>query len=130
MNDGLQFGLGVGTGMSIAVDYSSPQGNPSGLHPLGRCVLVEPYDPETKKSAIVLPPSVQGTAYQLETRARVVEIGPVCWPDEPPRCKVGDVVMISKMAGMLVVGVKDGRQYRAVNDRDIFLGIDVEGEGS
>lgn len=103
--------------------------NESGLKPLGRAVLIEPYEPERRKSIIALPDSVQQTNIMLEMRAKVVEIGPSCWPDEPPRCSPGDIVMVAKMSGSLVIGPKDGKQYRAVNDRDIFMGVTyLEGE--
>lgn len=101
--------------------------NDSGLKPLGRAVLLEPY--AAPRGLIELPPSVQQTGFMLEMRAKVVEVGPHCWPDEPvPRAKVGDNVLVAKMSGALVMGTKDQKQYRVVNDRDIFLAITHEGE--
>lgn len=97
--------------------------NDSGLKPLGNCILVEPYEPEIKGSSIYIPPSVRQVGQQLEMRAVVVEIGEHCWPDEPPRCAVGDLVMIAKMSGSMVVGPKDGKQYRAINCRDVFMAV-------
>lgn len=97
--------------------------NNSGLHPLGRCVLVETYEPEKAKSVIVMPDSVRENEMRLEMRARVIEVGPACWPDEPPRARPGDLVMIAKMSGAVVTGL-DGKKYRAINDRDVFLGIE------
>lgn len=101
--------------------------NESGLKPLGRCVLVEPYTPEVTETSIpgfTMLKNDREIGHMLEMRARVVAVGPACWPDEPARCAPGDLVLISKMSGALVEGVKDGKQYRAVNDRDVFLGIE------
>ena len=97
--------------------------NESGFKPLGRAVLVRPVEVVKKKSLIVMPDSVHERAQMVETRSVVIEVGPACWPDEPPRAKPGDLVMISKMAGWMGVGPKDGLVYRLVNDRDIFAGI-------
>lgn len=102
--------------------------NTSGLKPLGRAVLVEYFEPERRQSAIVIPDSVQDRANQVEQRARVIEVGPACWPDEPQRAAPGDYVLISRMAGYATKGPQDGRPYRLVNDRDIFAGITYLGE--
>lgn len=97
--------------------------NTSGLIPLGRAVLVRYYEPEKKGSLIVIPESVQERSVLLEQRAQVIAIGSHCWPDEAPRAKVGDYVLISKMAGYGCRGPGDNQLYRFVNDRDIFAGI-------
>ena len=99
--------------------------NPSGLKPVGRAVLVEPYEPEIKKSMLALPPSVKERTSMVETRAIILDIGPAAWEDEStPRAKIGDKVLISKFAGVMAVGIKDGKQYRIVNDRDIFCRLE------
>lgn len=97
--------------------------NDSGLRPLGAAVLVSYYEPERKDSRIVIPDNVKDRANSLEQRAMVVEVGENAWPDEPPRAVAGDYVMISRMAGAAVVGPKDGKSYRLINDRDIFAQI-------
>jgi len=95
--------------------------NKSGFSPLGRAVLVKYYDaPERMESMIVIPQTVQERMNMLEQQAVIVEVGPACWPDEPPRAAAGDRVMISRMAGTAAVGPADGLSYRFVNDRDIF----------
>jgi len=100
--------------------------NKSGLRPLGRAVLIQPYEPEIKKSMIVMPETVKERTTMVETRAVVIEVGPVAWDDEPePRAKPGDKVLISKFAGAMVVGTEDGVTYRLVNDRDIYCAIEV-----
>lgn len=97
--------------------------NTSGLKPLGRAVLVKHYEEEKKESLIEIPDIVKDRTLMVEQRAVVIEVGPACWPDEPPRARVGDKVMISNMAGYMVRGTKDGQRYRFVNDRDIFCQI-------
>lgn len=103
--------------------------NNSGLQPLGRAVLVEYYEPERKESTIYIPEKVQDKMQQVEQRAIVVEVGPACWPDEPPRAVPGDKVLISAYSGYLAVGPADGKRYRLINDRDIFAAITFEGDG-
>ena len=97
--------------------------NTWGLAPLGRAVLVRAYEPERKGAMIVIPEMIQERTSAIDTRAVVVEVGPACWPDEPPRAEVGDKVFISKMAGFIARGTKDGAVYRFINDRDIFAKI-------
>lgn len=96
--------------------------NESGLIPKGRAVLVKHYEPP-KTGLIELPESVKQSMAQVEQRATVVAIGPACWPDEPPRAEIGEKVLISKFAGYIAKGPKDGQLYALVNDRDIFCGI-------
>lgn len=100
--------------------------NNSGLAPRGRAVLVEHYEPERKNSLIELPDMVKDRTLMVEQRAIVIEIGPACWPDEPPRAQVGDKVLISKMSGYMCTGPADGKRYRLINDRDIFAAITKE----
>ena len=73
--------------------------NTSGVSPLGRAVLVEYYEPERRESTIYVPESVRKGEVLMEQRAVVVAIGPAVWPDEPPRAKIGDRVLIARMSG-------------------------------
>lgn len=101
--------------------------NESGLKPLGRAVLVKPYEPERASSLIVMPDNVEANQLMVEQRAIVVAVGATCWHDEPAaRAQVGDKVLISRFSGYMAKGTKDGKQYRFVNDRDIFAAIDQE----
>jgi len=103
--------------------------NESGLKPLGKAVLVKPYQPERKGGMIVIPANVQGRQAMIDHRATVVEVGADAWSDEPqPRAKPGDRVMIAAFSGFMSIGPADGQQYRIVNDRDIFCAITYEGE--
>lgn len=99
--------------------------NKSGLYPLGHAVLVEPYEPELKKSMIVMPDTVKERTAMVETRAIVVAIGPLAWEEEKvPRAQVGDKVLISKFSGVMAKGTLDEKMYRLVNDRDIYCRIE------
>lgn len=101
--------------------------NLSGLKPLGRAVLVEHYEPERVGALIQLPDSAHARMMTVEQRAVVVEVGPEAWCEErAPRAKPGDLVLISAMAGYMCQGTADGRQYRLVNDRDVFAQITKE----
>ena len=101
--------------------------NRSGLEPLGVAVLIRPYEPERKGAQIVLPDSVQGRMSMVDNRAIVVAVGVSAWHDEPcPRAVVGDKVLVTKFAGFMAKGPKDGEIYRLVNDRDIFCKITEE----
>lgn len=100
--------------------------NTSGLAPLGRAVLVVHYEPEKKGSLIEIPDFIQDRTLMVEQRAIVVEVGPACWPDEPPRAKPGDKVLIAKMSGYMATSPVDGKRYRLINDRDIFCAITKE----
>ena len=105
--------------------------NESGLSPLGKAVLVKPYQPEIKKGLIELPDSVTLNQQVIEQRAIVVEVGPAAWYEEirdgfGPRAQVGDKVLVSGFAGYMAKGTADAQQYRFVNDKDIFAKIEVE----
>lgn len=102
-----------------ALEWTAPK-NTSGLEPLGRALLVEPYEP-TKRGGglLVIPESVLASERAVDVKVRVVAVGAVAWPDEPARCFPGDIVLIAKMSGFVTQGV-DGKPYRFVNDRDVF----------
>ena len=101
--------------------------NTSGLKPLGRAVLIRPYEPERKASVIAIPDSVQQRAAMVNTRAVIVAVGPTAWFDEPSaRAAPGDKVFVTAYAGFMATGTKDGEQYRLVNDGDVFCQIAEE----
>ena len=104
--------------------------NESGLEPVGRAILVTTYEPERKLGLIVVPETLQDRARMAEQRAVVIAVGPLAWEDEGvPRAVIGDKVLITNFAGMLVKGTKDGKPYRIINDRDVFCKI-VEEAGN
>ena len=99
--------------------------NPSGLHPVGRAVLVQAYEPEISAGVIHIPSTVRERTMMVETRAIVLEIGSECWKTESqPRAWVGDKILISKYCGAILTGPQDGLQYRMVNDEDVFARIE------
>jgi co-chaperonin GroES (HSP10) len=99
--------------------------NKSGLKPLGRAVLLEPYEPEFNKSMIAIPDHVRSRELMGEMRGVVVAVGEHCWPDEPARAKPGDKVLASKYSGAIVKGTADGKLYRVCNDEDLFCGLEA-----
>lgn len=111
------------------VQSTKPLDEEVGLEPLGRAILVEPYEPERKSSVIALPDFVLDKERTLDTMVRVVAIGPVAWPDEPARAKVGDIVYIAKFTGFMAKGL-NGKPYRFVNDRDVFARVVLPTEAS
>jgi co-chaperonin GroES (HSP10) len=102
--------------------------NTSGLAPLGRAVLLAPYDATAVKGGLIeLPATVKERSLMVDQRATVVEVGACAWDDEKfPRAAPGDRVIVTKFAGYMCVGPDDGKQYRLVNDNDIFARITVE----
>lgn len=101
--------------------------NLSGLEPRGVAVLIKTYEPERAGGQIVIPDNVQGRMAMVDNRAIVVAIGEGAWHDEPaPRAAVGDRVLVTKFAGFMAKGPRDGEMYRLVNDRDIFCAITHE----
>ena len=99
--------------------------NKSGLHPVGRAVLVRPYEQKHKSgSHIVIPDSIKERSMMLEDRAIVIEVGPGAWADEKvARAAPGDHVIIAKFAGYIAVGA-DEEKYRIVNANDIFCRVE------
>ena len=98
--------------------------NNSGLDPRGVAVLIQPYTVDPKGGLIELPQQTQERLQTVENRAVVIAIGPSAWHDEPaPRAKVGEKILVTKFAGFMVKGPKDGEAYRLVNDRDIFCAL-------
>jgi len=103
--------------------------NESGLKPLGRAVLIAPYAPERKQGLIQLIDETVSRDQMVEQRAVVVEVGASAWCDEPmPRAKPGDRVLVARFAGFMAKGTADDKQYRFINDKDIFAAIEVENE--
>lgn len=103
--------------------------NTSGLEPRGVAVLIREYTPERRGALIEIPDFIQSKMALANLRAEVIAIGPNAWHDEKePRANLGDRVMVTQFAGVAAIGPKDGKQYRLVNDRDIFCRITDEGE--
>lgn len=101
--------------------------NKSGIQPVGRAVLVKPYQPERKNGLIYVPEEAERGMQMVDQRAIVIEAGPEAWSGEAqPRALPGDKVLVSQFAGYMAKGTLDGEQYRLVNDKDIFAKITGE----
>ena len=105
--------------------------NESGIHPKGYAVLVKLDPVKPISQFIAMSPQAETEAYFSQTKATVVEIGPLAWADEivegqiVPRCAVGDKVIIKRYAGETIEGNdkdENGKpiQYRLLGDKDIF----------
>ena len=100
--------------------------NSSGLHPLGRAVLIWPLETGLKTVKIHLPDTVKQRQMVLDTVGWVVEMGPDCQEDEGGlRCQVGDPVIIAALSGSMRDG-KDGVLYRFINHRDVYGLVDLD----
>ena len=112
--------------MTSSVKVSTMK-NTSGLRPLGRAVLVEPYDDEFHSTMIEIPATARERSMMVEAHCVVIAVGPEAWKEERvPRAKPGDKVLVSKWCGHITGKTVDGKQYRIVNAEDIFCAIDKE----
>jgi len=101
--------------------------NKSGITPVGHRVLILPVDVEKKTdSGIVLIDKTRMMEEMAQTQGVVVALGDTCYDDEPsPWCKVGDLVMFGKYAGVVYEG-NDKQKYRITNDKDVVAVITKE----
>lgn len=99
--------------------------NTSGIHPKGNKVLVLPQVIESySKGGIFIPVPSQEKEEMAQMFGKVIEIGRMCWVDEPePRAAVGDDIIFARYAGELFTG-DDGKKYRIMNARDVIAGKD------
>ena len=112
----------------VLTEVTSPRLNQSGLHPLGRAVLIKPLAPEITEGKIIIPDSVKEGHQMREIRGQVVAVGPEAWRDERvPRAKPGDFVLVSQWAGVVLRSTLDGEWYRMVNGDDVYCGTDGPG---
>lgn len=115
--------------------------NPSGLRPEGHAVLLEPYEPDfdaAKRWGLIIPEKQRNNSIMVEMRARVIELGSQAYRKDNqtwfarlftprrPRCRPGDKVMVQAYSGAICMGPLDGKQYRLVNDEDVFVTITAE----
>lgn len=100
--------------------------NSSGLHPLGRAVLIWPLETGLKTTKIQLPATVKERQMVLDTVGWVVEMGTDCDQDSGGlRCKVGDPVIVAALSGSMREG-KDGVIYRFVRHLDVYGLVDLD----
>jgi co-chaperonin GroES (HSP10) len=94
--------------------------NTSGWRPAGRAVLVLPDIITETKSTIIIPKTVTDRTKMMQDRATVIAVGPEAWAEEREgRAVPGDKVILAAFAGYILMG-EDGKEYRFVNERDIF----------
>lgn len=101
--------------------------NESGIEPRGRAVLLQDYSPELDAQGLIeLPAQVRHSQMLMNQRAILIAVGPSAWHDEPEdRAVVGEKVLVTKFAGFIASKdvTLDGKDYRLVNDRDVFAAI-------
>lgn len=104
------------------------------IRPKGHRILVKmkPYDPVTKNGIMVVTGLSRDTHTKALQHAIVMELGATAYSgfgDGTPWCKVGDLVLITKYAG---VDIKDDESediYRVINDDDVLAVLESK-EGS
>jgi len=95
--------------------------NNSGWQPEGHAVLLRARELAKTESGIIIPESAQMSSATCDSEGIVVEIGKDAWSgeNETPRAEVGDHVLITRLAGGVIVG-EDGYIYRMVPDHAIY----------
>jgi co-chaperonin GroES (HSP10) len=107
--------------------------NPSGLRPVEYNVLVEPMPVDDKIGNILLPDQHKDREKFAQMKGRVIAQSPLAHSYAEPeewvkygaeKPKPGDVVLYAKYAGVVVKGVKDGKEYQMIKDKDILSTIE------
>lgn len=87
---------------------------------------------------LIIPDKLRNNSIMVEMRVIVLELGDMAYRKDNqtwfermfttfrPRCKPGDKIMVNDYSGAIVVGSLDGKQYRLVNDEDVFVVIEEE----
>jgi chaperonin GroES len=108
--------------------------NPSGIRPTEFKVLILPKVVEEKtKGGILLPDEHKDRQQFAQQEGTIIAVAPLAFTyaskdeweragGQPP--KVGDRVSYAKFAGAQMKGPKDGKDYRVVNDKDIYAVLD------
>ena len=111
--------------------WRTPKGyhaeNQSGLRATGHRVLLLGAQTEELSAGglVLLQKTAQGDR-DHSVLATVVEIGHDCWFDKSTDyCAVGDTVLVGQYTGKFHTSVKDGKEYRFVNDTDIISPVEV-----
>ncbi len=96
-------------------------------------VLVAPEEIEERtKGGIILPENAKEVQQIAAVRGRIIQYsrfsGSAIWPDDEERPKPGDVVYYAKYAGTILLGA-DGREYRAMKDKDLIAIIEEPTHG-
>ena len=98
--------------------------NKSGITPLMQKVIVLPDEVETKtQGGIILPEDAQEKEQVATTRGILIAASPAAYagysefPESVP--KVGQRVIFTRYGGKVFEGT-DGKQYRMIEDEDVF----------
>lgn len=103
--------------------------NESGIHPTEFKVLISPKETDEKtKGGIILPDATKERDQHAQMEGVLVAVSPLAFTyatqaewergnGGPP--SVGDRVLFAKYAGAVVKSMKDGKEYRLLNDRDV-----------
>jgi co-chaperonin GroES (HSP10) len=111
-------------GWRTAKGYSAA--NTSGFRATGhRLLLVGEQVEETTAGGLIIPKRTAEATRDLSVMAIVVEIGQDCWFDKSTDyCAVGDRVLVGQYTGKFHKSLKDGKEYRFVNDTDIISPVE------
>ena len=97
----------------------------------GHRVLVRPYTKELF-DPVYAAAKAAGLQVVLDNEKRVsasvdkgevLSIGPSCWPDQEPWCKVGDIIVWAKHAHKLVEDQMTSEELGILNDEDVVAVI-------
>ena len=97
--------------------------NLSGIEPTEYNVLVDVHEIEDKVGSILLADDTKTRKQAMATKGTLVAVSPLAftyetWPEGARVPQVGDTVVMTKAAGVMVEGA-DGKEYRLLKDKDI-----------
>jgi len=96
----------------------------SGINPTEYNVLVEPEKvEESSRGGVLLAASTLDRKQAFAIRGKLMAVSPLAfsyevWPEGTRRPQIGDTVIMTKAAGVIVEGL-DGKEYRLLKDKDI-----------
>ena len=96
----------------------------SGINPTEYNVLVEPEKVEEKsRGGILLSDATLDRKQAFAVRGKLLAVSPLAftyerWPEGTRKPQVGDTVIMTKAAGVMVEGL-DGKEYRLLKDKDV-----------
>lgn len=98
--------------------------NTSGISPTEYNVLVKIEEiEETTAGGIILSDETKDRKQAFATTAVILDISPLAfsyerWPEGSRSPQIGDRVVITKAAGVMVEGL-DGKDYKLIKDKDV-----------
>jgi len=103
----------------------------SGINPTEYNVLVEPEKvEESSRGGVLLAASTLDRKQAFAIRGKLMAVSPLAfsyevWPEGTRRPQIGDTVIMTKAAGVIVEGL-DGKEYRLLKDKDIAAVLNKE----